>query len=90
VGSEKPAFFSGTCKRVSSQEEITICMCSYREPSSSHPFLQHADKRLCQGVQVLASYHPLCMYVWGVGQKIQPLHCDIQWSVVLKVITPLT
>jgi hypothetical protein len=24
----------------------------------------------------------VCMYVLGMGQKIRPLHCDLQWSIV--------
>jgi hypothetical protein len=28
----------------------------------------------------------VCMYVWGVGQKIQPLHRDLQWSIVLPLL----
>jgi hypothetical protein len=24
----------------------------------------------------------VCMYVWGMGHKVQPLHCDLQWSIV--------
>jgi hypothetical protein len=32
----------------------------------------------------------LCMYVWGVGHRIQLLHRDLQWSVVLPLlINPL-
>jgi hypothetical protein len=32
----------------------------------------------------------VCVYVWGVGQKIRPLHRDLQWCIVLPLfINPL-
>jgi hypothetical protein len=32
----------------------------------------------------------VCMNEWGMGQKIRPLHCDPQWSIVLTLlINPL-
>jgi hypothetical protein len=38
---------------------------------------------LCLSNKKIMCSDGICMYVWGVGHKLQPFHHDLQWSIVL-------